>query len=68
MAAAAVQKAPAGKKKKKGGGKASAFFRYLWKHKYMYLMLLPAILFYAVFCYAPMYGATMAFKIGRAHV
>lgn len=43
-------------------GRLHRFFAYIWKHKYMYLMLLPAILFYGVFCYAPMYGATMAFR------
>ena len=31
-------------------------------HKCLYLMALPVILFYAVFCYAPMYGAIIAFK------
>lgn len=36
--------------------------KYLWKHKYLYLMLVPAFVYYIVFCYAPMYGATMAFK------
>lgn len=47
---------------RKSGKRISAFFRYLWKHKYMYLMLVPALVFYIVFCYVPMYGATMAFK------
>ena len=31
--------------------------KYLWKHKYMYLMLVPAIVYYVIFCYVPMYGA-----------
>ena len=31
-------------------------------HKCLYLMALPVILYYAVFCYAPMYGAIIAFK------
>jgi len=35
---------------------------YLWKHKYMYMMLIPAIIFYITFCYVPMFGASMAFK------
>lgn len=48
------------KNKKKGGAKG--FFKYLWKHKYMYLMLVPAMVYYVVFCYVPMYGATIAFK------
>ena len=38
------------------------FFPYLWKHKYIYLMLIPAIIYYALFCYVPMFGASMAFK------
>lgn len=36
--------------------------KYLWKHKYLYLMLIPAAVYYLIFCYGPMYGATMAFK------
>ena len=36
--------------------------KYLWKHKYMYLMLVPAIVYYVIFCYVPMYGASIAFK------
>ena len=36
--------------------------KHIWKHKFMYLMLLPAIVYYAVFHYAPMYGVTIAFK------
>ena len=36
--------------------------KYLWKHKYVYLMLVPAIVYYVIFCYVPMYGASIAFK------
>lgn len=36
--------------------------KYLWKYKYMYLMLVPAIVYYVIFCYVPMYGASIAFK------
>lgn len=32
------------------------------KYKYVYLMLLPVLLYYAVFHYGPMYGALIAFK------
>ncbi len=32
------------------------------KQKWIFLMLLPAIIYYAIFKYAPMYGATLAFK------
>lgn len=32
------------------------------KNKTIYLMLLPAIIYYLIFCYGPMYGAIIAFK------
>jgi len=32
------------------------------KHKYLYLFLLPAMVWYIVFYYIPMYGITIAFK------
>lgn len=32
------------------------------KNKYIYLILLPVIAWYAIFCYGPMYGAVIAFK------
>ena len=35
---------------------------YIWKHKYMYMMLIPAIIYYILFHYVPMFGASMAFK------
>lgn len=34
----------------------------IWKSRYFYLMLLPAILYVIIFCYAPMYGLQIAFK------
>ena len=34
----------------------------LWRSKYLMLMILPAIVFYIIFCYIPMYGVVMAFK------
>ena len=33
-----------------------------WNYKWLYVMLLPVIAYYAVFKYAPMYGITIAFK------
>ena len=48
------------KKDRKEGVKGLT--KYLWKHKYMYLMLVPAIVYYVIFCYVPMYGASIAFK------
>ncbi len=45
---------------------APAYWRQLLKdialNKYLYLMMLPIIAYYAVFHYAPMYGALIAFK------
>lgn len=32
------------------------------RHKYLYILLLPAVLYYALFHYMPMWGAQMAFK------
>jgi putative aldouronate transport system permease protein len=32
------------------------------KHKYLYFMVLPVVVFYALFHYVPMYGAIIAFK------
>lgn len=37
-------------------------WRYVFTNRYLYLMLLPALVFYAVFHYYPMYGAIIAFK------
>ena len=37
-------------------------FKYIRKHKYLYLMLVPMAAYYLIFHYAPMYGATIAFK------
>ena len=34
----------------------------MWRSKYLMLMILPAIVFYIIFCYVPMYGVLMAFK------
>ena len=34
----------------------------IWRDKYLIMMILPAIVFYIVFCYVPMYGVLMAFK------
>lgn len=36
--------------------------RYIWTNKHLYLMLLPAIVYYLVFKYYPMYGSIIAFK------
>jgi putative aldouronate transport system permease protein len=43
-------------------GKFSGFLRQYWKHRYLVSLFIPAVLFYAVFCYAPLYGIQIAFK------
>jgi len=37
-------------------------FRLMWTYRYLYLMLLPGVVYYAVYKYAPMYGTVIAFK------
>jgi putative aldouronate transport system permease protein len=34
----------------------------VWKARYLYILLLPLLVWLAVFCYAPMYGVLLAFK------
>ena len=40
----------------------SPVVKLIWNYRVVYLMLLPALLFYFIFCYIPMYGVTIAFK------
>ena len=47
-------------RQKKSGIKAAG--HYIWKHRYLYLLLLPAIIYFIVFHYIPMYGVTISFK------
>jgi putative aldouronate transport system permease protein len=35
---------------------------YIWKNRFIYLLILPVILYYIIFNYLPMYGAILAFK------
>jgi putative aldouronate transport system permease protein len=37
-------------------------FRAILNKKYIYLLLLPGVVFYIIFSYVPMYGVTLAFK------
>ncbi len=39
-----------------------AALQYFWRYKYLYLLLVPAVVYYVLFCYVPMYGVTIAFK------
>lgn len=34
----------------------------VWNYRYLYLMLLPGLVYYAIYKYVPMYGTTIAFK------
>ncbi len=48
--------------KKKGSDFRIRCARDFSKNKYIYLMLLPVLLYFIMFCYVPMYGALIAFK------
>ncbi|NOV01609.1 ABC transporter permease [Paenibacillus planticolens] len=43
-------------------GKRRSFLYYLWRDRYLYLFLLPALGFYLIFKYSPLYGEIIAFK------
>ena len=49
-------------KLKKGKGRFAQFGKYFVANWQIYLMILPALVFYTLFCYKPMYGAIIAFK------
>lgn len=34
----------------------------IWYYRYFYLMLIPVLVWYIIFCYLPIYGVTLAFK------
>lgn len=42
--------------------KQNRTWKYLKQHKFMYLMLVPLIVYYIIFHYLPMFGAVIAFK------
>lgn len=48
--------------RKQAEQKSSNLVKRIWNCKWLYLMLLPVIIYYVVFKYVPMYGITMAFK------
>ena len=48
--------------KSKGRAIKNPFFYELIKNKYLYIMALPGLLYFLIFCYFPMYGAVIAFK------
>lgn len=42
--------------------KKQGFFTNLYRYREYYIMLIPGILFFLVFCYGPMYGLVIAFQ------
>lgn len=44
------------------GFKQKTLWQRIWDHKVLYLFVLPLIIWLILFCYQPMYGATLAFK------
>lgn len=46
----------------KKGTRLRAFSKDLKVNKYLYLLILPVIAYYLIFCYAPMYGIIISFK------
>ena len=42
--------------------KKNSFLKYMSNYYQIYLLMLPAIIFIAIFCYYPMYGAQIAFR------
>lgn len=43
-------------------GRREGIGKRLWKYRYLYLLLLPGILYFVVFRYLPMYGVVIAFQ------
>ena len=49
-------------KRKSTRFEAPSLLQRMWKHRILLLLLVPALVWYGVFCYAPMYGNLIAFK------
>lgn len=65
MATISVGDQPGVQNKLRAKPKAGPFRQWAssyWKHRYLFLMLLPCILYFLVFKYGPMYGIILAFK------
>jgi len=46
----------------------SKLWRLMWRHRHIYLMIIPGILWYVIFAYLPMGGLTLAFRDFRANL
>ncbi len=42
--------------------KRNSIWRRIYTERWAYILLIPALIFLAIFCYKPMYGVTLAFK------
>lgn len=40
----------------------------IWKNRMIYMLLLPGVLWYVIFCYLPMGGLSLAFKTYKANL
>ena len=49
-----------------GAVRRKSVFHRAWESRYMYLLILPGILFFLIFRYIPIYGIQLAFKTFRA--
>ncbi len=43
-------------------GSNASLARRIWQHKVIYLFILPAVIWFLIFCYYPMFGLLLAFK------
>lgn len=50
------------KNKTQTAKKSQSIWQYIWKKRYLYLLLLPCICYFIIFHYIPMYGIVIAFK------
>lgn len=46
----------------KGAGFGTRFINDIKKHPYVYLLAIPVLVYYILFCYVPMFGIVIAFK------
>ena len=44
------------------GSQNSTAFQYIWRNRYLYILLLPCVVYFIIFNYVPMYGLILAFK------
>lgn len=42
--------------------KSKSLWEKIWKYKFLYILIIPGIIYYILFSYIPMYGVTLAFK------